>query len=142
MSSITRKNFAKYTSNSIEVKRMTHAQFLNFVEFIIRQPSVDGGKNVRDTLGAYDKLKNKKYSSNRELIDIVTHMLIYVLLFGVFVYLFVAVAFFFAYRQDVVKRTIGFKLLGIIASALTMLFVLWWLLTQIMQQFKNIIILM
>lgn len=142
MSSITRKNFAKYTSNSIEVKRMTHAQFLNFVEFILRQPNVDDGKNVRDTLGAYDKLKNKKYSSNRELIDIVTYMLIYVLLFGVFVYLFVAVAFFFAYRQDVVKRTIGFKLLGIIASALAMLFFLWWLLTRIMQQFKNIIFLM
>lgn len=142
MSSITRKNFAKYTSNSIEVKRMTHAQFLNFVEFILRQPNVDDGKNVRDTLGAFDKLKNKKYSSNRELIDIITYMLIYVLLFGVFVYLFVAVAFFFAYRQDVVKRTIGFKLLGIIASALAMLFFLWWLLTRIMQQFKNIIFLM
>ena len=139
---IRRDDFANYSSNSIEFKRMTHAQFLNFVEFVIKQPNVNNGENIRNTLGAFDKLKNKKYSSKRELIDIITYMLIYVLLFGAFVYLLVVIVFFFAYRQDVVKRTIGIQLLGIVVSALLMLMLFWWLLTQIVQQFKNIIFLM
>lgn len=139
---IRREDFASYSLNSIEFKRMTHAQFMNFVEFILKQPNVNNGQSIRNTLGAYDKLKNKKYSSKRELIDIITHMLIYILLFGAFVYLLVVIAFFFAYRQDVVKRTIGFQLLGIVVSALLMLTLFWLLLTRIVQQFKNIIFLM
>jgi hypothetical protein len=138
---IKREDFAKYSSNSIEFKRMTHSQFINFVEFILKQPNVNDGENIRGTLGAFDKLKNKKYSSNRELIDIITYMFIYLLLFGVFVYLLVVIAFFIAYRQDVVKRTIGFQLLGIVCSALLMLLLFWWLLMRIVQQFKNIIFL-
>lgn len=148
MSSILRNNFAKYTSNSIEVKRMTHAQFLDFIEFLSNQPNVDYGKDIRDTLASYDQLKvklevkNKSFKDYRELIDVITYLLINILLFGAFVYLLVVIVFFFTYRKDVIKRTIGFQLLGIVVSAISMLVVLWFLLSRIVQQFKNIIFLM
>jgi hypothetical protein len=145
MSSIARKTFARYTSGSFEVKRMTHAQFLNFVDFIIRQRNVDDDEDIRgavDVYGNYKKIKNKKYNTNRELIDIITYMIVFILMFGAFVYLLVAITYFFVYRKDVVKKTIGFTLMGIIISALAMLFILWWLLTRIVGQLKNIIYLL
>ncbi len=144
MSSIARDVFAKYTASSIDVVRMTHAQFLNFVEFIIQQPNVDDGQNIRDTMGAYNKLKNKKYKNTREMINLIISLLVYILfVYFVVGYLIVTIVYFIMYyNKDVVKQWIGVTLMGIILSALALFFIFFWLLMQIIAQFKNIIFLM
>ena len=109
---LNRNMFSKYTSGQREVTQMDDAQYLDYVNFLLRQQDVNATEDIKN---AIETTKNaKKIKTYSEFVK-VSKTVMATLLIGCIVFLCLVIPVYgYVFRNDIVKRTINYQLFPLI----------------------------